>query len=61
MNSQEEMSDTTGMQQRHKGLQPNRAVMSRKQEVIQQDRQADFGTGGHEVSSWGFHQVTRSE
>jgi hypothetical protein len=57
----EETSDATGMQQRHKGLRPNRAAMSRKQEGIKQDSQADSWTGGHEVSRRDFHPVTGSE
>jgi hypothetical protein len=42
MSIQEELSGTTGMQQQHKGLRPNRAAMSRKQEGIQQDCQQTF-------------------
>jgi hypothetical protein len=61
MNIREETSDATRIQQRHKGLRPNRAAVSRKQEGIQQDHQADFWTEGHEVSTRDFHRVTGSE
>lgn len=36
-------------------------AISRKQKGIQPDRQTDFRTGDHEVSSWYFHQVRESE
>jgi hypothetical protein len=49
------------MQQQHKGLRPKRTAVSRKQESIQQDRQADFRSGGLEASSRDFHQVIGSE
>jgi hypothetical protein len=48
------------MQHRHKGLRPKRATTSSKQEGIQQDRQADFQTGGREASNQDFHQVMGS-
>jgi hypothetical protein len=35
--------------------------MFRKQEDIQQDRQADSRTGGHETANWVFHQAAESE
>jgi hypothetical protein len=46
---------------RHKGPDCEMVATCRKQEGIQQDHQADFRTGGCEVSIWDFHWVTRSE
>jgi hypothetical protein len=42
------------MQQQHKETRPKRGAMSRKQEGIQQDRQADSWTGDHEASNRAF-------
>jgi hypothetical protein len=61
MDVREETSAEIGMQQCHKGPIPGTAATSRKQEGIQQDCQEDFWTGDHEVSSWDFQQVAKSE
>jgi hypothetical protein len=60
-NIREETTGAKRMQQQHKGLKPKSAATSRKQEGIQQDHQADFRAGVHEVYSKVFHRVTRSD
>jgi hypothetical protein len=49
------------MQQRRKEPKPKKAVTSRKQKGIQQDRQADSRTGGREASSRVFHRAAKNE
>jgi hypothetical protein len=49
------------VQQWHKEPRPETEATSRKQEGIQQDRQADFRIRSREVSSQNFHRVMDSE
>jgi hypothetical protein len=53
--------DAPERQQWNKGLRFKEAVISRKQEGIQQDYQKDFWTGSHEVSNRVFHWAAENE
>jgi hypothetical protein len=60
-NRQEETVKGPRMQKWNKEPGPETAATSRKQEGIQQDRQADFQTGHHEMSSQDFQWVAKNK
>jgi hypothetical protein len=53
--------DTFGMQRRHNGLAPKRAVVSVKQGKCQQGSETDHSAGGRQASSQVFHLDSKNE